>query len=60
MNHRINMAPELRQALEKMITDLPKEMRDNISKHKAKVIIIDGEIHYIDMDMKTDYSKRKR
>ena len=60
MNHRINMSDDLRQALSKLITDLPKDMRDKILNHKAKVIIIDGEIHYIDMDMKTDYGKRKR
>lgn len=51
MNRRLTITPELHQELDRLVRNLPDDMRSMINQRKAKIIIMDGEAFFIDMDM---------
>jgi len=51
MNIQLPTPPELDKALGKARRSLTVEQRANLILHRAKLIVIDGEVWYIDMAM---------
>ena len=50
MNAQLKMTAELDNALRNIKAQLPGQMRIKLDKHKAKLIIIDGEVWFIDLE----------
>jgi hypothetical protein len=54
MNIQLPTPPELARVLNRAVKSLTVEQRARLVRHLAKLIVIDGEVWYIDMDMKQE------
>jgi hypothetical protein len=52
MNAQIPMTPALDIALREIMENLPWEQRMKVVLNRAKLIVIDGEVWFVDMRMK--------
>ena len=58
MNQRLNTPDVIKTALIALIRALPHDMRAKLRDRRAKIIIIDGETHFIDMDPGGKYDRQ--